>query len=265
MNGAINSRAIELEENRLREANEQEVSYLVHERHRAFPDVFEGRRPRRMIDLSAGTGLVAEAIRAAGDVELVCNELSPGCRQELAAKGFTATAVDLDDPSRDYAFEDGAFDAVVCLATIEHLINIDHFVMQVKRMLDDRGLLYLSAPNYAGLPYLLPFLLSGRTFHDPLKRQSRYEFYAHVRYFTYRTLREYVESFGFCLDSVYLLTPKSSTKFTELRRRSPSRAALLRAGMRCMYGLFSPRWAAEPILCFRKGPGRETRPRKVVL
>lgn len=264
MTSDATNRAIELEERRLKEADERGVSYLVHERHRAFPRAFESRQHRKIIDLSAGTGLVAERIRDGYPATLVCNELSPTCLKRLAERGFLTVSIDLDDSSRDYPLEPAAFDAAICLATIEHLLNVEHLLTQAARILADGGFLYLSAPNYSGLAYLLPFLLSGRTFHDPLGKESRYEFFAHVRYFTYRTMRELVESFGFSLDTVYLPLPESSSKFQALRRRSPLRAALVRSGMGCLYTLCSPRWAAEPILCFRKGASTAKRVRKVV-
>ncbi len=260
--------AIRLEERRLQDLSGQSQTPLFHERHRVFPAVFEQRRHRRIIDLSAGIGLAAERIKHGYQAELVCNDTSPSCIKALAGRGLSTVSFDLDAEGESYPFEDGAFDAVISLATIEHLVHIDHFVAEIRRILADDGYLYISTPNYAGLMYVLPFLITGRTFHNPLDAQARYEFYAHLRYFTYRTLHEYVSSFGFALESVYLPLPKDSTRFKRLKAVSPAKAALFAVGMGIVYRLFSPRWAAEPVLCFRKGsaPGpRATRPRKVVL
>jgi len=96
---------------------------------------------------------------------------------------------------------------------------------------------------------------------------DRYEFYAHVRYFTYRTLRELVASLGFVLEAVYIGVPKSSSRYEALYERSKVKALAFRAAMTAFsYGL-SPRWASEPVLCFRKArPGAPVgKPRKVVL
>ncbi len=264
MNAAECNRAIELEERRLREVENGGTPYLVHERHRAFPRAFEARRHARIIDLSAGTGLVAERIREGYGATPVCNEISPTCLEGLAARNFDTVSFDLDDTSREYPFGAGTFDAAISLATVEHLLNVDHFIKETARIVADGGFLYLSTPNYSGLAYLLPFLVTGRTFHDPLQDGSRYEFFAHVRYFTYRTLRELVESFGFGLEAVYLPVPDSSTRYLELRQRAPVRAFASRLFMRCLYTMCSPRWAAEPILCFRKGAVSAGKVRKVV-
>jgi hypothetical protein len=150
------------------------------------------------------------------------------------------------------------------------LIHTDHFVRETRRILSNDGYLYISSPNYASLQYGQRFVLQGRTFHDPLSRSSRqrYEFYAHVRYFTYRTLLEYVSSFGFVPDTVYLPLPAGSSRYRALYARSKSKALAFRYAMWLMYNLLSPRWAAEPIICFQKASsraGHNCQPRKVVL
>ncbi len=151
------------------------------------------------------------------------------------------------------------------LGIIEHVIHVDHFIKEIHRILSDEGYLYMSAPNYGSLAYLPRFLLTGKTFHDPLSKSSveRYEFYAHVRYFTYRSLVEFVSSFGFVPDTVYLALPEGSSHYRSLPK---PKAMAFRYAMMLMYNLFSPRWAAEPIICFQKASSRENRNfRKVIL
>jgi hypothetical protein len=86
-----------------------------------------------------------------------------------------------------------------------------------------------------------------------------------VRYFTYRTLVEYLTSFGFVADTVYLPIPNSSTTYQAIRARSPLKAFAFRELMRFFYHL-SPRWSSEPVICFRKAsnPSRAEF-RKVIL
>ena len=260
---------IKLEEQRLSGVGSVDDYGAFHERHRVFPAVFEGRSHKRIIDLSAGVGVVARNIQRGYSAQLLCNDISPKCLSLLGSLGLKTVSFDLDNAGTAFPLPDGSIDAAISLATIEHLIHIDHFLEEVGRILSPGGFFYLSSPNYSGLLYLVPFVMSGRTFHDPLKPESRYEFLGHVRYLTYRTLHEYVESKGFQLDTVYLPVPEASTKYQRLRERSRLKAGAFRLAMRLMYTLLSPRWASEPVLCFRKVDagtvGRRPRLRRVVL
>jgi ubiquinone/menaquinone biosynthesis C-methylase UbiE len=235
-----------------------------HERHRAFPAIFEDRRHRRILDVAAGMGVIARRIRDQYPHELlVCNEAGAPCLKSLRALGLTTSSFDLDDPAVSFPFRDAAFDAVVATTVIEHLLHTEHFLKEIHRILDEAGRLYLCAPNYAGLAYLMPLLLNGRTFHDPLKPQSKYEFYGHVRYFTYRTLLELVPQFGFSADTAYVPLPAGSSRWRRLRERSRLAGAAARLCAEAAYRL-SFRWASEPIICF--GKARNARPlRKVIL
>jgi 2-polyprenyl-3-methyl-5-hydroxy-6-metoxy-1,4-benzoquinol methylase len=261
-----NQYPIELEERRLVAVETIEDYSSFHERHRIFPAVFEERGHQRILDSSAGVGCAAQRIHKCYSAELVCNDISPTCLRLLSDLGLSTVSFDLDASDKAYPFEDGEFDAVISLATIEHLLHVDHFLQEIHRILSDDGYFYLSTPNYASLLYFRRFVLNGRTFHNPLSENSRYEFYAHLRYFTYRTLLEYVSAFGFIPDTVYLTLPEGSTRYRALLRQSPLKASMYRNTMRVIYAFFSPRWASEPVICFRKGVnGKNTRPRKVVL
>ena len=260
----MRNEAIRLEEQRLQNVNDLSDYQAHHERHRIFPAVFEKRDQTKILDIAAGVGVVGKRILDHYPADLLCNDICPKCLQTLGKSGLKTVSFDIDDKENDFPFEDCSFDAVIALATIEHLINIDHFLGEINRILRDGGYLYISAPNYAGLTYLLPFLLSGKTFHDPLTDPSRYEFYAHVRYFTYQTLLEYVSSYNFTADTVYLPLPESSSRFMSLRKESQMKAILFRTAMKFIYRL-SPRWNAEPVICFQKSVTKETRNIKTVI
>ena len=249
--------AIELEEKRLEDIHNIEDYQSIHERHRIFPSVFGKRRHKRILDIAAGVGVVGKRIGDDYKAELVCNDICPRCSKIMQDLGLSTVSFDIDNNEQTFPFPDGHFDAIIALATIEHVIHIDHFLAEIYRMLSTNGCLYLSAPNYSGLPYLLPFLLSGKTFHDPMSKGSRYEFYAHVRYFTYRTLLELVSSFGFVPITVYLPIPQASSNYLALKDRSKLKALAFRTVMKSIYTLLSPRWASEPVICFKKNLNRQ--------
>ncbi len=255
--------AIQIEETRLRGITKIEDYPAFHERHRAFPAVFENRQHKRILDIAAGVGCAAQRIQEKYPADLLCNDISPTCLRILGKLGLSTVSFDLDDSEQAFPFPQGQFDAIIALAIIEHIIHTDHFMKEIHRILSDEGCLYMTSPNYASLLYLPRFLLAGKTFHDPLSSRQRYEFYAHVRYFTYRSLVEFVSSFGFVPDTVYLALPEGSSYYQSLPK---PKAVAFRYAMMLMYHLLSPRWAAEPIVCFRKAAGRGNRKfRKVVL
>ncbi len=260
--------AIELEESRLQGTSNLKDYPDFHERHRVIPAIFEDRHHRKILDVAAGVGCAAQRIRDQYKAELLCNDITPTCLSFLQQQGFPTVSFDLDANEKPYPFPDGHFDAIISLATIEHLHHVDHFLAETYRILDNNGFFYLSSPNYAALAYLPRFLFAGRTFHDPLSKfaRSRYEFYAHIRYFTYRTLLEFVSSFGFIPDTIYLPLPGGSSRYQKMYANSRFKALAFRYSMIFMYHVFSPRWASEPILCFRKNSGQARKKlRKIIL
>jgi 2-polyprenyl-3-methyl-5-hydroxy-6-metoxy-1,4-benzoquinol methylase len=254
--------AIGLEERRLQDIDDLSGYQSLHERHRIFPLIFEDRNHKKVLDIAAGVGVVGKRIRELYPCDLICNDISPTCLKIMQKIGLKTTSFDIDREN-PFPFPDKEFDAIISLATIEHVIHIDHFLNEIRRMLSDQGVLYLSAPNYSGIAYVLRFLLTGKTFHDPMSDSERYEFYAHVRYFTYRTLKEFVGSFGFVPETVYLAVPQSSSKYRAMRNNSKVMALFFRIAMESLYRLLSPRWASEPVICFRKTSGMKDNGLKV--
>lgn len=258
--------ATNVEETRLQGVQKIEDYPSFHERHRIFPGVFNGRNHKNILDVAAGVGCAARRIHDGYPAKIICNDITPTCLRVLEQQGLNTVSFDIDDATAVFPFPDGNFDAVVSLATIEHVISLDHHLKEIRRILSDQGYLYISTPNYAGLTYLPRYLFKGESFHNPLHEKSKYEFYAHVRYFTLNTLLEFVSSFGFTPLEVYLPLPESSSHYQALQTKSPWKARVFRASMWLLYTLGSPRWASEPIICFQKTDQKpSTKYRKVVL
>jgi SAM-dependent methyltransferase len=187
---------------------------------------------------------------------LLCNEISPTCLKILNDLGIPNISFDIDNENAPFPFKDGRFDAVISLVTIEHLMHPDHFLNECNRILVDDGYFYINTPNYASLNYVLGLIFNGKSFHNPLSKDSAYEFYAHVRYFTYRTLLEMVSAAGFILDKIYIALPELNADYLALKSHSKIKAFTYRYSRWFMYHLLHPRWTAEPILCFQKAGAR---------
>lgn len=255
-----------VEEGRLQGIEKLEDYPSFRERHRIFPGVFNGRGHQRILDIAAGVGAAARRIHDGYPGEITCNDITPTALNVLKQQGLKTVSFDIDDDTTPFPFADGHFDAVVSLATIEHVIFLDHHLKEIRRILADQGYLYISTPNYAGLMHLPRYLLKGESFHNPLKEGAKYEFYAHVRYFTFKTLLDFVSSFGFSPVEVYLPVPQSSSYYLALQAKSPLKAWVFRSSMKLLYTLGSPRWASEPVICFQKTDQKPSKKyRKIVL
>jgi len=265
----VRNDAIALEDGRLDGLDLSSYPW-VHERHRIFPQIFENGTYKKILDVAAGVGVVPKRIQDSYPCDMLCNDISPQSLKSLKANNLKTVSFDLDDPELTYPFPDETFDAILSLATLEHIINTKHHMTEVRRILKTGGHLYISTPNYSGLPFAIPFLLKGRSFHNPLKEGiNEYEFYAHVRYFTYKTLMEFVSSFGFSAEKVYLPLPKCSSRYLAFKRRSKSLAFLFRLVMHVCYKVLTPRWAFHPVIRFSKSDiptnGKYRKPKKVIV
>jgi ubiquinone/menaquinone biosynthesis C-methylase UbiE len=69
---------------------------------------------------------------------------------------FHFSAHDIDE---DLPFNDCFFDAVTCIAVLEHTVNPPWFLKEIKRVLKNRGELAILIPNDAWLPYRLQYLI----------------------------------------------------------------------------------------------------------
>ena len=257
---------IQIEESRLVGIESLDDYKVVKERHRVFPAIFEQRQHNNILDIAAGVGCASYRIHKGYNANLVASDITPTCLSILHGLEIPTLSFDIDDPSAAFPFADQQFDAVVSLVTLEHLIYFDHFLEEIYRILTDDGFLYISTPNYAAPEYLIQPIFTGKTFHDPLGTEEKYEFYAHVRYFTYRTLVDLVRFYQFTPDTVYLALPDSSTRYQALQASSKLMALGYRSIMWLKHNLLPARMAAEPILCCKKGSNNERRRiRKVIL
>ena len=245
--------AIELEDGRLEGKNLENYPWY-NERHRIFPKVFFHHQYEKILDIAAGVGIIGKKIDDETNSFMLCNDISPESLSNLKRNQLKTISFDLDNKSF-FPFKDNSFDAVISLATVEHIIHIDSHVNEIKRILAPGGHLYISAPNYSGLQFYVPYLLNGKSFHDPLKEGlPKYEFYAHVRYFTYKTLLEFIASFGLVPKYVFLSLPEKSSRYLSLKNRSKLLAYIFRSTIKALYAVATPRWAFHPVLCFEK-PG----------
>jgi 2-polyprenyl-3-methyl-5-hydroxy-6-metoxy-1,4-benzoquinol methylase len=93
-------------------------------------------------------------------------------------------------------WEASAFDAVVAGEVIEHVVNTDHLLREVARVLRPGGVLVITTPNLASLENRIRLLL-GRY---PMWMDHRVSGAGHLRYYTPRLLRAHLAQHGFAVE-----------------------------------------------------------------
>jgi methionine biosynthesis protein MetW len=146
----------------------------------------------RLLDVGCGRGAVAALLstrfRSVHGVDSDEEVLA-----EARRRGVSTQHVDLDRDSLPY--EDGSFDAALCLEVIEHVLDPPRLVRELARILRPGGRLYLSTPNVRFLGYLRTLVIGGRfpdTSADPAMFRG-----GHVQFFTFCDVEELLRAAGF--------------------------------------------------------------------
>jgi SAM-dependent methyltransferase len=112
-------------------------------------DLLAGLAPRaRVVEVGAFTGYAAVRYsRVPGVRILACFDLSPAAVRKCRERGFPAEVWNADaDPC---PASDASFDVVLAPDVIEHLVNTEEFLLELRRICIPQGCLLLSTPNLA--------------------------------------------------------------------------------------------------------------------
>jgi SAM-dependent methyltransferase len=136
-------------------------------------------------------------------------------RADLArARGFNVHTGDLEEP---WPFEDRAFDVVHANQVIEHLTDLDHFVSELRRVLERGGTALVCTENLASWHNVAPLVLGYQPFSltnvsrvrpigNPFalhadEAPAHGESWQHVHVLTLAGLRDIFEAHGFTIEA----------------------------------------------------------------
>ncbi len=108
---------------------------------------------QRVLEVGAGYGYIAPAIRNAGSEYYGVELAFAGCQQVLQMDGCHAIQAD----GCHLPLTDGSFDVVVCFETLEHVPDREMLMAECFRACKTGGRVVFSCPNYCNL--FLPFKL----------------------------------------------------------------------------------------------------------
>ena len=187
----------------------------------------------RVLDVGCGTGVITELIRRLRAVSIVGLEPDPARARRAQTRGLEVHEGFL---TGEFIRQHGPFDCIVFADVLEHLPNPAAVVLLAKQGLKPGGSIVLSVPNVAHW-FVRGGLLWGRFDYEDSGIMDA----THLRWFTRRTIREFVERLGFeitALDhTVNIGLPDYSRRAPwrwlrpGLRRRVVGRLASLRPGL----------------------------------
>jgi 2-polyprenyl-3-methyl-5-hydroxy-6-metoxy-1,4-benzoquinol methylase len=147
-------------------------------------------RPGRLLDVGCAGGELAALLGTFGwQVEGV--EREPALVEAARARGISVRRADFDQEPLPWDQE--TFDAAVAGEVIEHVIDTDHLLGELARILRPGGVLVVTTPNLASLENRIRLLL-GRY---PVWMDCGVQGTGHLRYYTPRVLRRQLENHGF--------------------------------------------------------------------
>jgi len=148
----------------------------------------------RVLDVGCAGGELAEILHARGwRVDGV--EREPELVRTAERHGI---AVRLSDFDREpLPWDTATFDAAVAGEVIEHVVDTDHLLGELARVVRPGGALVVTTPNLASLENRLR-LLFGRY---PMWMDYRVVGTGHLRYYTPRVLRHHLEVHGFRVEA----------------------------------------------------------------
>ena len=185
-------------------------------------------RGQRVLEL--GCGLGANLALFADDNDVMGVDGLPDAVERVTRRGIRAVVADLEAQLPDL----GRHDWILCLDVLEHLVHPLRLVHAAHRIAAPGGKLVVNVPNHFDLKGRLRLLAgSGMDVHRFFPAAHDWD-NPHVRFFTYRGIRELLDAGGFRVIDDRSASHSSFAaleRFPALRRRAVTFApSLLAAG-----------------------------------
>jgi 2-polyprenyl-3-methyl-5-hydroxy-6-metoxy-1,4-benzoquinol methylase len=178
-----------------------DVEHRYTKMHRLLRERYGDLSGKRIVDLGLSRGLLLERFRRYEGAELGGIEIDPAEIEHARARGLEplqhfVNAFDGNVMTAQLPYEDASADVVLAGEILEHLVDTEGFLREIRRTLVPGGGLVLSTPNIFWPKHRVR-LLAGR-YPDALEYRSRYGAdFGHVRIFGSDQLRELLDETGF--------------------------------------------------------------------
>jgi SAM-dependent methyltransferase len=160
------------------------IDYYGEVRDDVLPFVPAGAR--EVLEVGCGRGVTGALLQERLGCRVTGVELNPVVAREAAGRLHRVVCGDVQTVELD-----GPFDAVLALELVEHLVDAEAFLSRVGSLLAPGGRAIFSIPN-VGHYSVVEDLIAGRWDYLPVGLLC----YTHYRFFTERTLRDWLERAG---------------------------------------------------------------------
>jgi len=161
---------------------------------------------RDVLEIGCGRGLTGELLQRRLGCRVTGVELNPEVAKDAARRLHAVHAGNVE--TLDLA---GEFDAILALELFEHLTDGERFLARARELLRPGGRLVLSVPN-VGHWAVVEDLLAGRWDYLPIGLLC----YTHYRFFTRRTLADWLARCGFERAEIVPQTTELPDRFAAL-------------------------------------------------
>ncbi|KKS28499.1 MAG: Two-component response regulator [candidate division WWE3 bacterium GW2011_GWC1_42_102] len=117
---------------------------------------------KKALDIGAYNGAISKKIKALGN-EVWATDATDAFSPEFSSAGIEFVKSNIEEK---LPYEDNKFDVVFAGEVLEHLVNTDGFVEEIKRILKKDGYLILTTPNTASLARRILLLLGRNPFFE---------------------------------------------------------------------------------------------------
>lgn len=127
----------------------------------------------KILDVASGTGefILGVSKRYPNNVYYGCDIASNVIRKNKKNKKTINWSI--QDFNSEVNYKDSFFDIVIAGEIIEHLYDTDNFILEVKRVLKSKGLLFLTTPNLASWLDRITLLFGLQPFSTEVSNKSR--------------------------------------------------------------------------------------------
>ncbi len=165
----------------------------------------------KILDVGCGNGTLSQVISQRVKTKVVGVDISPTLLKKAKARGIDAYEIDVC--TQLLPFEDNKFDVAILARALEHLIDPDFAIKEIKRVLKKEGLLVLSTPNLGawhnrlllmlGLQPLFTEVSSKKVFGRKfLQLGEGNPAVGHLRIFTLNALKAFLSYYHFKINEI---------------------------------------------------------------